>query len=136
MKAQSPFDLAVKKYRSGKYWKRRDAIAVLARLEKSGLTLTSFVRKYRLPEKRVHYWKKRLGEVAPQAVEQPEFVALQVIESEELGLPVAPSQSNPIGSEASPLEVIVNNGRIVRVPPGFDPMTLSQVVEVLEVTPC
>ena len=92
------------------------------------MTVAEFVRKYGLPEKRVHWWKKRVVDVVSREAEQPQFVTLQVIDTEESQAPVA--------REACSLEVVLQNGRVVRVPTGFDPRTLSQVVEVLEVTPC
>lgn len=139
-RSRDPYDDAVKKAKTGKYWRRPDAVAVLERFERSGLTVAEFIRKHKLPEKRVRWWKKRLEDVFPQQAErkaeQPQFVALQVVETEEREPPVARGPWSPAGQVASSLEVVVYNGRVVRVPVGFDLRTLSQVVEVLEVTPC
>lgn len=139
-RSRDPFDEAVKKVKTGKYWRQADAVAVLEELERSGLTVVEFIRKHNLPEKRVRQWKTRLKDVFPQKAErkaeQPQFVALQVVETEEREPAVAQRPWAPAGQVASLLEVVVYNGRVVRVPVGFDPMTLSQVVEVLEVTPC
>lgn len=38
--------------------------------------------------------------------------------------------------QASPIEIVLPTGPIVRVPSGFDPSTLGQVLAVLEGRPC
>ncbi len=135
-RSRNSFDAAVKKVRSGKHWRRPDAVAVLKRLESSGLTVGEFVREHGLPDKRVRWWKKRLWDELFQQAEQPQFVAVEVVETEQCQSPIAQNQWSSARQVASSLEVVVYNGRVVRVPVGFDPRTLSQVVEVLEVTPC
>jgi hypothetical protein len=37
---------------------------------------------------------------------------------------------------APPIEILVNDGLIVRVPCGFDPRTLNDILTVLEARPC
>jgi transposase len=136
---RDPFERAIKKVEKGKHWKRQDAIAVLEKLRDSGLSVLEFVRTYKVPEKRVRWWKRRLDDQLPQATTEqpPQFVAVQVIEAEETKpSPIPQPPITPVIQPAASLEVVLHNGRTVRVPVGFDPQTLCQVVEVLEVMPC
>jgi len=135
-RSREPFADAVKKAHTGKHWRRPDAVAVITKLNESGLTVAAFIREHRLPEKRVRWWKSRLGPACAQPTSLPEFVSLQVVETKDLLRRVAPLPRAPTAQGTPSLEVVVNNGRMVRVPVGFDPGTLSQIVEVLEVTPC
>jgi hypothetical protein len=133
---RDPFDAAVEKAHSGKHWRRPEAAAVLEKLQDSGLTIADFIREHGLPEKRVRWWRKRLGGVSTRQVDPPQFVALQVVEAEDCDVQVEQRPWVPAIQGTSSLEVVLHNGRVVRVPVGFDLKTLSQVVEVLEVTPC
>jgi transposase-like protein len=51
--------------------------------------------------------------------EQPVFVPLTVL-------------PEPVGSSSVTLEVVLRSGRVVRVPSGFDPGTLRQLLTLLE----
>ncbi len=58
-----------------------------------------------------------------RAAEQPAFVPVQVV-----------ADATP--ENAGALEVLLLDGRIVRVAPGFDAATLRQLLAVLEGRPC
>jgi hypothetical protein len=45
---------------------------------------------------------------------------------------VSPAREEPRGG----LEIAWSNGRVLRVPPGFDRQTLADVLAVLEARPC
>ena len=135
-RSRDAFDDAVNKAHWGKRWRRPDAVAVITKLNESGLTTAAFIREHRLPEKRVRWWKSRLESECVATASLPEFVSLQIVETKDREQSVAPRPSASPTLGAQSLEVVVNNGRMVRVPVGFDPETLSQIVEVLEVTPC
>lgn len=130
------FALAIEKAKNGKHWQRPEAVAVIETLRDSGLSIPDFLRQHQLPEKRVRWWNKRLDDLHPRKVETPQFVEVRVIEAEERSLPLEQDSWIPAVEGPSPLEVILHNGRAVRVSRGFDAVTLARVVEVLEVTPC
>jgi hypothetical protein len=76
------------------------------------------------------WWKQRLAKTAP-----PRFVALQVIAR------AASAESSPASTSARELpnaviEVVLRDERLLRVPAGFDPEHLRQLVRALEVEPC
>ncbi|HIE56093.1 MAG TPA: hypothetical protein EYP90_13105 [Chromatiaceae bacterium] len=131
-----PFERALKKARTGKHWKRREAVAVLERLNDSGMTVAGFAREYQLKEKRLRYWRKQLEHHGARQPVQPEFVALQVVEPHAEGLTMEAVPPQTEHQEPPALEVVLRAGRAVRVPAGFDQCTLARVVEVLERVPC
>jgi hypothetical protein len=57
------------------------------------------------------------------ADEQPAFVPVQVV-------------ADAVPTQASALEVVLADGRAVRVAPGFDAATLRRLLAVLEGRPC
>ena len=86
------------------------SISVRAFCARHGLATASFYNWRRVLERRV--------------AEQPAFVPVQVV-----------ADATPAG-QASALEVLLLDGRTVRVPPGFDAATLRQLLAVLEGRPC
>jgi transposase-like protein len=105
---------------------------MLRQWQGSGLSIRAFCRKHNLAEPSFYAWRRTLAERDPAArpVQQPTpsrrreqgrvsplFVPLRVTAS------------------ASVLEVVLG-GRVVRVPAGFDPATLRQLLAVLEERPC
>jgi transposase len=86
----------------------------------SGLTVREFCERHQLAEGRFYAWRRLLQQREAAAA----FVSVQVVPDE---------QSPP----DRPLEVILAGGRCVRVPPGFDPVTLRRLLAVLEeASPC
>ena len=81
----------------------------------SGLSVRDFCARHRLPTPTFYAWRRRLQ---PRAAEQPPFLPVQVVAD----VPPPP---------ASPLEVVLSDGPVVRVTPGFDPDTLRQLLAVL-----
>ncbi len=87
----------------------------------SGLSVRDFCARHRLPTPPSYAWRRRLQR---RAAEQAPFLPVQVV-------PDTPPQ------QASPLEVVLAGGPVVRVPPGFDPVTLRQLLALLrEGGPC
>jgi transposase len=82
----------------------------------SGVGVRAFCSRHGLDEKRFYVWRRVL---ARRAILDSAFVPVQVIDDE------APAR-------ASALEVVLANGRTVRVGPGFDAATLRQLVTALE----
>ena len=65
-------------------------------------------------------WRRRLGRVEPRAPD-PAFVPVHV----------APGPAGGLGPWGR-TEVVLANGRCLRVGPGFDPHTLVTLVDLLE----
>lgn len=109
---------------------------LLNRFERSGLTIRAFCRQERLREQQFYAWRQRLrnrggvlhsGPVAvrpvgPSGSKAPAFTPIHVV--------AAPSDA------AASIEIILANGRRVAVKAGFEPATLTQVLQVMEGCPC
>ena len=80
----------------------------------SGLSVRAFCARRGLAEPSFYAWRRVLQQ---RATEGPAFVPVQVLAD---------------AAPASALEVILSNGRTVRVAAGFDAATLRQLVTVLE----
>ena len=74
-------------------------------MQRHGLTVASFYAWRRILQRRV--------------AEQPAFVPVQVV-------------ADAVPAQASALEVVLTDGRTVRVAPGFDAATLRRLLAVLE----
>jgi hypothetical protein len=124
-----------------RFW--RDMVRRWARWRRDGGTVRDFCVEQGLAEQSFYAWRRTLAQRAQQAgmarqpgcedannaeaaspgddlpgKGQPGFLALGV-------LPTAPAQ-------ATPLELVLAQDRIVRVSPGFDGATLRQLLAVLE----
>src|SRR5262245_17917398 len=111
-----------------RFWRQN-----LRRWRRSGLTVRDFCYEHDLAEPSFYAWRRIIAERdqqarhrrtaqrvrKSQANDTPAFVPVRV-------LPAATPLSPP------PLEVVLAPGRLVRVPAGFDPLTLRQVLAVLE----
>jgi hypothetical protein len=84
-------------------------LSVRASCQRRGLTVASF-----------YAWRRVLQR---RDAERARFVPVQVLAD------AAPTQ-------ATALEVVLTDGRTVRVPPGFDAATLRRLLAVLEGRPC
>ncbi len=94
----------------------------LARFHRSGLTVAAFCDRESISTAAFYQWQRRLaapaGALAPVA---PAFVSVALA-----SVPVPPA-----------IEVACLGGRVVRVPPGFDPAHLRAVLAALaEGGPC
>src|SRR5947209_5838344 len=100
------------------YWRR-----VLARWRRSGLSVRAFCRAEGVNEPRFYWWRRKLGQTRP---EETAFVPVHVV-TEPADEPVTRG-----------IEVVLANGRCLRVGPGFDPHTLVALVDLLETggAPC
>ena len=87
----------------------------------SGLSVRAFCAQHGLTQASFYTWRRVLQR---RATEQPAFVPVQVV-----------ADATPAG-QASALEVVLADGRTVRVAPGFDAATLRQLLAVLEGRPC
>src|SRR5262249_37718247 len=93
------------------YWRM-----ALARWKRSGPSVRAFCRAEGLNQGSLYWWRRGLdGRAQPQPA-------------------VLPGRSIPQRDKppALSLEVLLANGRSVRVGPGFDPQTLVRVLKLLE----
>jgi len=92
------------------------------RWQRSGLSIGKFAAQERIKPKQLAWWRWKLGAApsAPPAAPEMRFLPVHVLET---------AAASPRGAEV-PLEVELPNGRIVRVPPGFDPAMLESVLSI------
>jgi transposase-like protein len=91
-----------------KRWTVVDAQAVVARVAESGLSVREFAEAEGLEAQRIYRWRSVL-----QSKRTPAFV--------EVKRPAV----------ATPIEVVLRTGHVVRVPDGFSEETLRRVMAVL-----
>jgi transposase len=99
----------------------------LKRWQNSGLTIRDYCARHRVAEPSFYGWRRTLAQrgldAEAAAVELPvTFVPVEV----QPDLPAAP----PI------LELVLANGRLLRIPPGSDPDFVRDLLTVLEDEPC
>ena len=82
----------------------------------SGLSVRAFCVRHGLAQPSFYAWRRELQR---RAAEQPAFVPVRVVPDD-------------VSAGDGSVEVVLRDGRMVRVGPGFDAATLLQVVAVLE----
>ena len=90
--------------------------SVLARWKRSGLSVRTFCRAEGLNQGTFYWWRRELNR---RGQPQPAFLPVRI-------------QPEPAGPSSGHIEVVLANGRSVRVGAGFDPQTLVRVVELLK----
>lgn len=106
-----------------KRWSAADARGALAAARDSGLSLRAFARREGLDPQRLYWWHRRLGADATAARRAAEAEAPTFVEIEPgVGLV----------SDAPAIEVVLRNGRVLRVPRSFDAPALGRLIELLE----
>jgi hypothetical protein len=86
----------------------------------SGLSVRDFCARHGLATASFYNWRRALER---RVAEELAFVPVQVV-------------TDAVPAQASALEVVLVDGRAVRVAPGFDAATLRQLLAVLEGRPC
>src|SRR5262245_18705968 len=86
----------------------------------SGMSVRAFCDRHGLATASFYNWRRVL---ARRAAEEPAFVPVQVV-------------ADAVPTRTSALEVVLADGRAVRVAPGFDAATLRRLLAVLEERPC
>ena len=86
----------------------------------SGLSVRAFCQRRGLTVASFYAWRRVLQR---RAAERAAFVPVQVV-------------ADAVSTRTSALEVVLTDGRTVRVTPGFDAATLRQLLAVLEGRPC
>jgi hypothetical protein len=90
---------------------------VIGRWRRSGQSVRTFCRAEGINEPKFYWWRRKLEQADQQ---KPSFLPVHVVR-DDAGQPAAPN-----------IEVVLANGRSLRVPSGFDPRTLVMLVELLE----
>ncbi len=115
-----------------KFWRR-----TIRRQQQSGLTIRAFCRREGLKDWTFRWWRQELNRRGQQPATGPRrdrgqpsqpapvFLPVRVVDQE-----ATPPQPPP------PIEILLPTGPTVRVPHGFDPRTLGEVLAVLEGRPC
>jgi transposase len=89
--------------------------------QRSGLSVRAFCARHYLSQPSFYAWRRTLQQ---REAATPALVPVRVLPDETSAPP-------------SSLEVVLARGRCLRVPPGFDPATLRQLLAVLEeASPC
>ena len=86
----------------------------------SGLSVRAFCERRRLTVASFYAWRRVLQR---RDAEKAAFVPVQVV-------------ADAVPTQSGALEVVLTDGRAVRVAPGFDAATLRQLLDVLEGRPC
>ena len=97
-------------------WRRR-----IDQWRASGLSVRAFCARHGLATASFYNWRRVLQRRA--LAEQPAFVPVQVV-------------ADAVPTQTIALEVVLTDGRTVRVAPGFDAATLRHLLAVLEGRPC
>ena len=92
-------------------WRRR-----IEQWQASGLSVRDFCARHGLSTASFYNWRRVLER---RVAEQPAFIPVQVV-------------ADATSDKAGALEVLLFNGRTVRVAPGFDAATLRRLLAVLE----
>lgn len=102
-----------------KWWREYHARQMLSLWKQSGMSLLGFCRRYAIGYKRLVRWK-RLLETQPVSVG---FVQVDL--------------SGPaVYHRDDPMEILLKNGRIIRIRPGFHSESLRQLLAVAEDSSC
>jgi hypothetical protein len=91
-----------------------------AEWQASGMSVRAFCQRRRQTVARFYAWRRVFQR---RAAEKSAFVPVQIV-------------ADAVPTQASALEVVLTDGRTVRVAPGFDAATLRQLLAVLEARPC
>ena len=107
------------------HWRR-----IISRQRRSGLTQAEFCRREGVAAYSYSWWKRELVKrdtTAPNVGEGESQLSL---------VPVTLKQASaPLGAFAA-FEVVLTNGRMLRVPTSFDATALKRLVSVLEDSTC
>lgn len=107
-------------------WSEADARAVVAAWRGSGDSQIAFARRYGLDPQRVGHWIRRLGSETSGEKSALRFHPVRVVDR---GVAIG-------AAECATIEIVLTDGRAVRVPRGVEARELRLVLEVLGDGPC
>jgi transposase len=91
----------------------------VGRWQRSGLGADEFAEREGVNPRRLVWWRWKLRAAPPPATPEVRFLPVHVVDS----------ASGPSGAGVA-LEVVLPNGRVVRVAPGFNPAMLESVLSI------
>ena len=101
--------------RKEQHWRR-----CIGQWRASGLSVRAFCARHGLATASFYNWRRVLER---RAADQATFVPVEVV-------------AGAVPAHATGLEVVLADGRAVRIAPGFDAATLRRLLAVLEGRPC
>lgn len=120
-----------------KYWRR-----LIGEWKRSGLSQAEFCRRREVNVGSFAWWKSRIGNTANQhrrrvgrnasrspAREVADFVELALPKGTRAARSLAPST---FGVGPCGYEIVLSNGRVIRLPHNFDPAVVAQLVTAME----
>jgi transposase-like protein len=114
------------------YWRE-----VIREQEASGLSIAAFCRQRGVGQASFYNWRAKLRQQDDPANRQAaKFVPIE-LSAMPSGQPAMDHPATtPATAACDDFEVLLGNGRSVRVPASFDPQTLRELLDVLEKLPC
>jgi transposase-like protein len=122
--------------------KERSWRRLIQQWRRSGMTIRDFCVEHEVSEPSFFAWRRTIADRDRQSGQpsadgcgngdsnktrdSPAFVPLRVVST------VSPTPAGTAGTAGTAFEVVLRDGRIVRVPAGFDPATLRQLLAILE----
>lgn len=113
---ENPVSKLPRRFKSRRRWTAAQARAALFALQESGLSLAAFAKREGIEPKRLYNWQARLRSGVART-EKPDFVEV-------------------ISRATEPLEIVLSNGHVVRIPPSFDAAALRRLLEILSQAKC
>lgn len=114
-------------------WDEDRARQAVEQWRASGETVAKYARKHGLSAWTLYDWRKRLGEQSPSTAEPSEPGPTTRQATRGAFLPVRVAQvSTAAHGVATPMEVVLAGGRVVRVGSDFDGAALRRLVAALE----
>jgi hypothetical protein len=116
-----------------RFWRR-----TIRRQERSGLAVPECCRREGLKDGAFRWWRQELArrdqQPSPASQGEPERVPTDAAPA---FLPVRVIDLEAVSTRPAPrIEIVLNGGPTVRVPPGFEPRTLGDILAVLEGRRC
>jgi hypothetical protein len=107
--------------------------SLLHEFRRSGLTQAEFCRRRQIS---LHSFRKHLYPPRPSQTASSDDRPGATTDHHFLPVTILPDSIPAITASPPHLELILPNGRRVAVAPGFDPLTLRQLIAILEGSPC
>ena len=105
-------------------WTEIEARGVMSALAKSGLSVAKFCEERGLTDKRVYWWRKKLGMTRKQQKAMA-LLPVRVVESAPPMLPAPAKRGDPV-------TVLLRSGHMIKVGRDFDEEAFKRVVALLE----
>lgn len=115
-------DAAIMTLASRRYWRTRDAEAVVSAWRESGVSVAAFARQHGMQAARVLRWRSRLG--GKKAIQ---FRPVRMVSA---------STRVDLGDADVLVELVTRSGRRIAVRRGFDARLLEELVRAVESWSC